>query len=208
MTTTNFMAPHDIEALNRTLFLAINATPATPAWLIGAASAIADGLIAAIPFALTWLWLSGDARLRETALRASAVALAALGINQLIGLAWQHPRPFMIGLGHTFLAHAPDSSFPSDHATVFAAIATVLFARGMCRLGTLTLVSGLAVAWARIFLGVHFPLDMVGAAGVAAGAHLAIAPLWKRAGVPLTRVAVAVHRRLLAAPIRLGWLKP
>ncbi len=202
------MAPHDLEALNRALFLTIDATPATPAWLIDIASAIANGLIWSVPFIIACLWLSGDARQRETALKACAVTLAALGANQLIGLAWQHPRPFMIGLGHTFLAHAPDSSFPSDHATVFAAVTIALLAGGMRRLGGWTLAGGVAVAWSRIFLGVHFPLDMIGALAVTAAVYTVLSPVWRRAGAPLTELAVAVHRRLLAAPIRLGWLRP
>lgn len=202
------MTPSELETLNRTLFLAINATPATPAWLIGLARVIANDLIAAIPLILASLWLTGDASRRETALKGCAVALVALGVNQLIGLGFQHPRPFVIGLGHTFLAHAPDSSFPSDHATVFAAIFISLFARGMNRLGALTLAGGAAVAWARVFLGVHFPLDMIGAVGVAAVTHALVAPVWRHAGAPLTQWAVAVHRRLLAAPIRLGWVRP
>jgi undecaprenyl-diphosphatase len=202
------MTPSDLEMLNRTLFLAINATPATPAWLIGLAQVIANDLIASIPLILAGLWLTGDANRRETALKACAVALIALGVNQLIGLGFQHPRPFMIGLGHTFLAHAPDSSFPSDHGTVFAAVFITLFARGMKRLGALTLAGGAAVAWARVFLGVHFPLDMIGAAGVAAATHAIVAPLWRHAGPPLTQLAISVHRRLLAAPIRHGWVRP
>jgi undecaprenyl-diphosphatase len=202
------MALHDLEALNRALFLAMNATPATPGWLIGAASAIANGLIWSIPLMLVCLWLTGDAYRRETALKACAITLASLGVNQLIGLAWTHPRPFMIGLGHTFLAHAADSSFPSDHGTVFAAISLTLLLRGMRRLGAVMLAGGVAVAWARIFLGVHFPLDMLGAACVAAIVHAALAPLWRHAGRPVTRLAVAAHRRLLAAPIRSGWLRP
>lgn len=197
-----------LEALNRALFLTIDATPATPSWLIGAASALANGLIWSIPLMLVALWLTGDAYKRETALKACAITFIALGVNQLIGLAWPHPRPFMIGLGHTFLAHAADSSFPSDHGTIFAAIAITLLLRGMTRLGTLMLAGGIAVAWARIFLGVHFPLDMIGAACVAAMVHAAITPLWRYAGTPLTRLAVMAHRRLLAAPIRSGWLRP
>lgn len=202
------MAPHDLEALNRALFLAIDATPATPSWLIEAASAIANGLIGSIPLILVGLWLSGDAYRRETALKACAITFAALGVNQLIGLAWPHPRPFMIGLGHTFLAHAADSSFPSDHGTIFASVSITLLLRGMKRLGAVVLACGVAVAWARIFLGVHFPLDMIGAVCVAALVHAAIAPLWKRAGAPVTRLAVIAHRKVLAAPIRSGWLRP
>ena len=40
--------------------------------------------------------------------------------------------------------------------------------------GGILLVLGFAVAWSRIYLGVHFPLDMVGALGVAALASLLI----------------------------------
>lgn len=202
------MAPHDLEALNRALFLAIDATPGTPGWLIGTASAIANGLIWSIPLLLVCLWLTGDAYRRETALKVCVITLAALGVNQLIGLAWQHPRPFMIGLGHTYLAHAADSSFPSDHGTVFASVSITLLLRGMKRLGAAMIAGGVAVAWARIFLGVHFPLDMIGAVCVAAVVHTAIAPLWRRAGAPVTRLAVIAHRRLFAAPIRYGWLRP
>ncbi|MGN6648489.1 phosphatase PAP2 family protein [Trinickia sp.] len=202
------MAPHDLEALNRALFLAIDATPGSPGWLIGTASAIANGLIWSIPLLLVCLWLTGDTYRRETALKVCVITLAALGVNQLIGLAWQHPRPFMIGLGHTYLAHAADSSFPSDHGTVFASVSITLLLRGMKRLGAAMIAGGVAVAWARIFLGVHFPLDMIGAVCVAAVVHTAIAPLWRRAGAPVTRLAVIAHRRLLAAPIRYGWLRP
>ena len=49
--------------------------------------------------------------------------LVALLVNQLIGLVWQHLRPFMIGLGHSHLAHVADSSFPSDHLTLLWAVA-------------------------------------------------------------------------------------
>jgi undecaprenyl-diphosphatase len=62
------------------------------------------------------------------------------------------------------------------------------------------------VAWARIFVGVHFPLDMVGAVVVAGVAFLLIAPLWQWLGASLTRALIAVYRKLLAWPIQRGWL--
>lgn len=202
------MVLHDLETLNRALFLAINATPSTPAWLIEAASAAANDLIGTVPLMLAILWLTGHAHWRETALKACVAAFAALGVNQLIGLAWQHPRPFMIGLGHTFLAHAPDSSFPSDHMTVFSAVAITLLAGRMTRLGTLTAAAGIAVAWARVFLGVHFPFDMIGAVAVAAAVYAVIALIWRHGGTAVTTLAIATHRRLFATPIRRGWLRP
>lgn len=196
-----------LEAFNQALFLIIDATLATPPWLIRLATAVADDLIYLIPILLTGMWLSGGDARRNLAIRACIVTMAALGANQLIGLAWQHPRPFMIGLGNTFIAHAPDSSFPSDHATVFTGIAVTLLAGGMRILGGLTLLAGVAVAWARIFLGVHFPLDMLGAAAVACATYAVIVPLWRLAGDVVTRVVILMYRKLLARPIASGWLR-
>lgn len=197
-----------IEAFNQAFFLMINGTPATSAWLVGTALFAANYLIWLVPFVLVGMWLTGKARQRELALRACRVAMLALGANQLIGLVWQHPRPFTLGLGHTFLVHAPDSSFPSDHATVFAGVALTLLAGGRRWLGGCTLLAGVAVAWARVFLGVHFPLDMLGAVAVTCLAYGAIAPLWHRGGNAVTLSAVGLYRLVLAQPISRGWLRP
>lgn len=196
-----------LEAFNQALFLLINGTTATPAWLVGIAMLIADYVIWLIPLLLAAMWLWGNEAQRGLAVRACLVAMLGVGANQLIGLAWQHPRPFMIGLGHTFLPHAPDSSFPSDHATVFAGIALTLLLGGARGLGGFTLVAGVAVAWARVFLGVHFPLDMLGAVVVAGVAYFLLAPFWALGGAAVTRWAIALYRKLLARPIALGWLR-
>jgi len=92
-------------------------------------------------------------------------------------MVWQHPRPFMIGLGHTLIPHAADSSFPSDHATVLFAVSLTLLLGRATVPGLAVLLAGFCVAWARIFLGVHFPLDMIGAAAVAGIAYAAVTPL-------------------------------
>ncbi|RQS65680.1 phosphatase PAP2 family protein [Burkholderia sp. Bp8963] len=196
-----------IEAFNQALFLMINGTPMTPSWVVGVALVVADYMIWLIPLLMTAMWLSGSNRQRELAIRACVLALLALGANQLIGLGWSHPRPFAIGLGHTFLPHAPDSSFPSDHATVFASIALTLLIERMRWLGGMTLVVGIAVAWARVFLGVHFPLDMIGAVAVTCVAYAVMAPFWRMSGPTVTRLAIMLYRTLLAWPINRGWLR-
>jgi len=196
-----------LEAFNQALFLAINGTLVSPAWQIGTAVLVADYVIYLVPLLLLGLWLWGNEGQRSLAIRAFAVAMFGLGLNQLIGLVYEHPRPFMIGLGHAFLAHAPDSSFPSDHATVLIGIALTLLLGGARWWGGLTLLAGVSVAWARVFLGVHFPMDMLGAVLVACAAYVLIAPAWHLAGVAVTRWTITVYRKLLARPIDLGWLR-
>ncbi|MCG5076735.1 phosphatase PAP2 family protein [Paraburkholderia tagetis] len=197
-----------LEALNHSLFLAINGTPATPRWLIDTALFIANDLILLVPLALVLMWLSGDERQRAVAMRACVVTLVALGVGQVIGHFWPHPRPFVIGLGHTFFAHAPDPSFPSDHGTVCSAFVLTLLLGGMVRTGLIALVLGVAIAWSRVFLGVHFPFDMIGAFVVSCLVYAVVAPVWNACGAALTQYAVTLYRALLAGLIRNGWLRP
>lgn len=120
-----------VDIWNRETFLALNAGLSTAAWKLNVATVIADYLIFLIPAALIAMWCWGGRVQREIALRACLVALVALGLNQLIAIGYFHPRPAAMGIGHTFIRHAADSSFPSDHVTVFGAIGlTLVFARG------------------------------------------------------------------------------
>lgn len=196
-----------VEALNHAFFLAINAHPDANPLTIDAAIVIAVALIYLIPLLLVGLWLWGDERKRNTALRAFLVVSIGIGLNQILALVWPHPRPFMIGLGQTWLAHAADSSFPSDHATVFAGVGVTLLFAGEIGLAYATGAVGLCVAWARIYLGVHFPLDMLGALGVAAVAYAITLPLWHALGETATRFLQRLYRQVMAWPIDRGWIR-
>ncbi|TAM18722.1 MAG: phosphatase PAP2 family protein [Pandoraea sp.] len=196
------------EALNQAIFLILNATSATPHWLIVAGVLIADYAIWIVPVMLVSLWLAGGDERREIAVRACFVGLLALGINQAIGIVWYHPRPFAMGIGHTFLAHAPDSSFPSDHATLLSAISFTLLCAGKRRLGLFVLLVDVAVAWARVFVGAHWPFDMIGAVIVAGAACILGSPLWRVGGIVVTTKMIALYRKVLALPIGQGWLRP
>ena len=63
-------------------------------------------------------WLRGGNATRKLLLEATAAGLVGRLFAHIIGLAWQHPRPFMVGIGRTLIPHAADSSFPSDHLTL------------------------------------------------------------------------------------------
>ncbi|MFN3362399.1 MAG: undecaprenyl-diphosphatase [Allorhizobium sp.] len=157
-----------LETLNQGLFLSINAGPTSSAAarLVGVAAA--EWLFWLVPTVLVIGWIFGGNRLRHALLVAGIAALAGLFLNQAIGLFWPHPRPFVIGLGRQLIAHQPDPSFPSDHLTVVWAVAfSLLGASGTARrLGVAAALLGLIIAWGRIFVGVHFPFDMLGSAAV------------------------------------------
>lgn len=197
-----------IEALNRTAFLYFNAGVSTPAWQVHLATVIADDLILLIPLLLGGIWLWGNHAHRSRAVKACLVALLGVALNQAIGALWPHPRPFVIGLGHAWMTHAADASFPSDHITVFTGVGLTLLFDGAIEWGLLTLMVGLGVAWSRVFLGVHFPLDMAGAVVVASATYGVVSPFWRRLGTPCVSFAERGYRRLLARQIAAGWVHP
>lgn len=198
---------NELETINRTLFLHINGGEGTPAWLVQLAIGIADDLIYLVPLLLVGLWLWGDHARRSVTLKACLVAMLGVAANQAIGVIWPHPRPFMVGLGHTWITHAADSSFPSDHMTVFAGVGLTLLFDGAVPWAVATLLIGIGVAWARVFLGVHFPLDMAGAVGVAALAYAVVSPVWCKTSAPITEFGERLYRQLFAKPIAAGWLR-
>ena len=197
-----------MQELNKTLFLFLNASGEPGTAVLAIARFLAQYAIWLVPLALITGWLRGNSQLRKLMLEAAAAGLAGLLLAQIIGLAWQHPRPFMIGLGQTLMAHAADSSFPSDHLTLLWSVAFSFLMHQRPRFaGTVLALLGLPIAWARIYLGVHFPLDMVGAALVAGlSAWLCFREERWLAG-PVFGWTTAFYRRLFAPLIRRGWVR-
>lgn len=153
---------------NANLFLAIAAGPHPPPAVMDLAFILAIWAVPAAVLLFIGLWVRGDRRDRAGLMAATFAMLIGLGLNAVIGLAYVHPRPFMVGLGGNFLHHAPDSSFPSDHATFLWSLGFALIALGTQRgWGWVLAVLGLGVAWARVYLGAHFPFDMAGSLVVA-----------------------------------------
>jgi len=127
------------------------------------------------------LWLTPGENRQITGSRQRLVvyavlaALLALGINQLIGLAWFRPRPFATHHVALLIAHSADSSFPSDHAAGGFALATAVFLaadRWARRLGWAMLALAALLAFARVYIGAHYPFDVI--AGGLIGASVAV----------------------------------
>lgn len=80
------------------------------------------------------------------------------------------------------LAHDPTSSFPSLHATfLFSMAFALLLQKGSRGIALFVMLLGGATAWARIFVGVHYPLDMAGAFLTACLAAVAVNFCFQRA---------------------------
>ncbi len=128
----------------------------------------------ALIFLIMWFWPPyRRSRARRAVVYAVVAGVVALVINIIIThIAPYRPRPFVLEphLVHQLIAHKADSSFPSDHAAGSFGFAIGLLFAGLSD-GIWALLLALAVAWARVFVGVHWPTDvLVGAlVGIVSG---------------------------------------
>jgi undecaprenyl-diphosphatase len=120
-------------------------------------------------------WLRQRPSERRGVIAALGAAAIALLTNQVIGLAWNRPRPFMAHPAsvHVLLSHGTDPSFPSDHAAAAFAIAVVLLALHR-RLGIAALLGAALMCYARVYVGDHYPGDVIAGALVGAAAAVAV----------------------------------
>jgi len=151
----------EIEQLNQELFLKINSFAGVEPLrdFIGVAlSEYTPYLFIVIEILLYFIF-----KKKGVAILAFISMVLALAINKIIGLIYFHNRPFVDNLGTLLVSHSADSSFPSDHTTFIFSIAIFLFLTLENRLvGWILLVLALLGGVARVFVGVHYPFDIVG----------------------------------------------
>lgn len=113
--------------------------------------------------ALAALWLTFKQKNQRGALLAAISALIALGLGQIVGAIFPRERPYLAHQVALLITHSPDTSFPSDHTTLAFAVAVAVW-KFNWRAGITLALFGVLVAFARVFVGAHYPGDVVGGA--------------------------------------------
>ena len=137
-------------------------------------AAILVGLIALVFLAG---WSRRRAARRNGAVLATAAAAVALELNQPLAHWIDRVRPYLAhpGQAHLLIARSHDPSFPSDHATGAFALAVGIWLYDRT-LGTVLLVLAAVMGFARVYVGTHYPGDVLAGAliggGVACGLYL------------------------------------
>jgi undecaprenyl-diphosphatase len=131
----------------------------------------------------------GSLRPKLAALSAAVSAAVALVINVALGQLWFHHRPFVDHPHATLLLvqHAADNSFPSDHASVAFAVAFSVIAF-YHRYGLVLVLGAAAIAIDRIFVGVHYPVDVASSLLIGLGSAFVANTLGRRIAERLVRL--------------------
>ncbi|RSS56288.1 phosphatase PAP2 family protein, partial [Streptomyces sp. WAC06614] len=142
----------------------------------------------------------GSAPARRAALRgAASLALASATINTVGKWSVRRPRPLLEGVPtvRRLTVQPTTTSFPSGHSASAFAFATGL-ALEHPGLGVAVLPVAAAVAFSRVYTGVHYPSDVLAGAGLGVAAALVVRRLARDA--EQARGASGGERAAVGAP--------
>ncbi|MFI7410367.1 phosphatase PAP2 family protein [Streptomyces sp. NPDC049627] len=163
------------------------------------------GVLLAMILLVVWCWWSVRRRGAEDAASSVAAlvwtplaAAIAVLVNVPIRGFVERPRPFRDHQGlEVLVSGKTDFSFVSDHATIAMALGVGLFVANR-KFGLIGIGLALLEGFCRVYMGVHYPTDVVGGFALGTAVALLLSPL---AMALLTPVMSAVER----SP-RGGWL--
>lgn len=177
-----------MQALNIALFQLLGAGHTPNSQLLWLASTLAEDaswVCVALMAWAAWRWPAQRLYVLAVLVAAAAASLLAHGLADAFAM----PRPFVLGLSPAHIEHGARGSLPSAHATVMFTVGLVFCLRPVLRMiGLAILAIAALTGWARIYVGVHFPFDILAGlllAGAITAAFWSLHQLGRRFIAPL-----------------------
>jgi len=196
-----------MAALDYRIYHAINQFVLHHAWLGRGLTVVETWAVPVIAIATFALWLfarpGGDRKWKLASASALAGAAIALLANQVIGQIWHRQRPFATHpSAHVWGSRSHDPSFPSDHASAAFAIAFAVFFFDRL-VGSVFLVAAVLIGVGRVFIGAHYPADVLAGALVGFAVALVIVKFERDVLRSLVRIAERITDPVVAPLWRL-----
>lgn len=123
-------------------------------------------LLYGVLVAVLWFWpAEAETRHRhqKSVINAGLALIGALVTAYLVGVFFYRARPFVVHSVTQLFVYPADASFPSEHATLALAMTVALW-RVLGRMRWFLVAWGILIAVARVFVGVHYPTDVLAGA--------------------------------------------
>lgn len=146
-------------------------------WIFSPPIAVVVGVVSAlIVLVVTRRWL--------TVLHFAVLVLGTWLSSEVIKVLVHRPRP-QGNVADTLVPNPDPDSYPSGHVCfaiglAFAVLVLVIRSRARWIVAVLAILLTLATAISRLYLGIHYPTDVVASIVFAAAAFIAIEALWRR----------------------------
>ena len=182
-----------VSAVNSTSHAFLDAVAYTVNYLLGPIGAV---IVAAVIVSVLWA-LSRNWRL---ALRLAVLIAASWGTAELTKSLVQRPRPDVDVLPHPSAVNPHTFSYPSGHTAFAVAIGlsvVLVFSPGLIRRALIgvSVVVVLITGWSRVYLGVHYPTDVLASMVLVPGVLIAVSFLLPN------RTPFARYRRVASGAI-------
>ncbi|MBT2383582.1 phosphatase PAP2 family protein [Streptomyces sp. ISL-11] len=210
MTTSSTLGAHGLDgaAIDGDWYTSVTDFARHTHWLNGTAFAYTSygvALFAVFLLAGWWLARRHDARTMAAALFAPVSVVLSYLVNDGIKSVFEEPRPCR-ALPHDFLIEpcppTSDFAFPSNHTTVAFAVAAALFFVNR-RLAAVTALAAVLMGASRVYVGAHYPHDVMVAAVAGSCTAVITVLLARRFGAPLvTKLRDGALGPLLSVPAR------
>ena len=196
-----------LDQLNLYLFHILNVPDQASIWMINYASLIAHDLVYLFLLIFAIAWFRGSYEVKTGIIKAFIFTAITLLMSEVLSAVLNTPRPFVMDVGRTLIEHAPTGSFPSNHMSIFSGIAFAYYFSPQRDLGRILIWTAWLLAWSRVYVGVHFPIDMLGAFLMAIIVNLAGLPLWWKYENQIINFILGIHYWVFSPLIRMGWIK-
>lgn len=151
-----------MQALDFALFGLVNAGPSVPAWSLRFAEFASDFFPALLTLAMA-VGALRSRRWRHAFFTALVSVLVVWLLVNFFRAVVPIPRPAFYGLGIQWVPQGARPGFPSLHAAGTFAAAFSLWCLPSLTPMRVALLVAVVVGWSRVFLGLHFPSDIVAA---------------------------------------------